>query len=158
MSSAPRLALSLPGMLMRSKNGRSPGLDGTGFSFPSHSMNRGALGSLNTRSSLSPLSTCANPYQHSCHRAREKQKWEEKVARRRMAMVRTGSEGWKLLGPSFQRYPSSARSTVVMLPPEWARASVTSTSPTPCLVANVCTVQSPLMLPPTTRNPWTPAR
>ncbi|BAT11276.1 Os10g0473875 [Oryza sativa Japonica Group] len=57
MPSTPRPALSLPGMLMRLKNGRSPGLDGTGLSFPSHSTNRGALGSPNTRSSLSPLST-----------------------------------------------------------------------------------------------------
>ena len=62
MPSAPRPALSFPGMLMRSKKGRSPGLDGTGLSFPSHSTNRGALGSPNTKSSLSPLSTCAaNP-------------------------------------------------------------------------------------------------
>ena len=62
MPSAPRPALSFPGMLMRSKKGRSPGLDGTGRSFPSHSTNRGALGSPNTKSSLSPLSTCGtNP-------------------------------------------------------------------------------------------------
>lgn len=65
MPRAPSPALSLPGMLMRSKNGRSAGLDGTGLSFPSHSTNRGAFGSPNTRSSFSPLSTCArasNPF------------------------------------------------------------------------------------------------
>ncbi|BAS71631.1 Os01g0286550, partial [Oryza sativa Japonica Group] len=37
-----------------------------------------------------------------------------------------------------------------MLPPGRARASVTSTSPTPCFVASACAVQSPLMPPPTT--------
>ena len=68
----------------------------------------------------------------------------------RTAMERTGSDGWKLLGPSSQRYPSSGRSTVVMLPPGRARASVTSTSPTPCRVASACAVQRPLIPPPTT--------
>jgi hypothetical protein len=59
MPRAPRPARSLPGMLMRSKNGRSAGLDGTGLSIPSHNTNLGAFGSPNTRSSLSPLSTYA---------------------------------------------------------------------------------------------------
>lgn len=65
-------------------------------------------------------------------------------------MESTGSEGWKLFGPSSQRYPSSGRSTVVMLPPGRVRASVTSTLLTPCFVARACAVQRPLMPPPTT--------
>ncbi|ONM31516.1 hypothetical protein ZEAMMB73_Zm00001d040540 [Zea mays] len=54
--------------------------------------------------------------------------------------------------PGRQRgaYPSSGRSTGVMLPPERARASVTSTSPTPCRLDSACAVQRPLMPPPTT--------
>lgn len=154
MPSAPRPALSLPGMLMRSKNGRSAGLDGTGLSFPSHITNRGAFASPKTKSSFSPLSTCArayNPFSISISRPRKSLiRRRRGASEERTAMVRTGSDGWKLLGPSSQRYPSSGRSTVVMLPPGRARASVTSTSPTPCRVASACAVQRPLMPPPTT--------
>uniref|UniRef100_A0A7C9AZJ3 Uncharacterized protein n=1 Tax=Opuntia streptacantha TaxID=393608 RepID=A0A7C9AZJ3_OPUST len=73
---APSPALILPEKLMRSKKGRSVGLEGTGLNFPFQSTKRGAFGSPSTKSSFNPLST---------------------------AMVRTGSEGWKLFGPSSHR-------------------------------------------------------
>ena len=52
--------------------------------------------------------------QISEHKKRKKTRGE--ATKKRTAIVRTGSEGWKLLGPSSQRYPSSGRSTVVMFP------------------------------------------
>lgn len=66
------------------------------------------------------------------------------------AMESTGSDGWKLLGPSSHKYPSL--STVVIFPPTRPRASVTRTSPTAleCLVISAWAVHSPLIPPPTT--------
>lgn len=54
---APRPALIFPPMLIKSKMGRSVGLDGTGLNLPFHNTNLGAFGSPKTRSSFNPLST-----------------------------------------------------------------------------------------------------
>ena len=58
MPRAPNPALSFPGKLIKSKKGRSVGLEGTGLNLPFHNTNLGALGSPKTRSSFKPLSTC----------------------------------------------------------------------------------------------------
>ena len=60
MPIAPNPALSFPPMLIKSKTGKSVSLEGTGLNFPSHSTNRGALGSPKTKSSFNPLSTYNN--------------------------------------------------------------------------------------------------
>lgn len=60
MPIAPSPALIFPPMLIKSKNGKSAGFDGTGLSFPFHNTNLGALGSPNTKSSFKPLSTWTN--------------------------------------------------------------------------------------------------
>jgi hypothetical protein len=58
MPSAPKPALSLPPMLIKSKKGKSVGFPGTGLNFPFHNTNLGASGSPKTSSSFKPLSTC----------------------------------------------------------------------------------------------------
>lgn len=57
MPRAPKPALSLPPMLIKSKKGRSAGFEGTGLNFPFHNTKRGELGSPKTKSSFNPLST-----------------------------------------------------------------------------------------------------
>eukprot|EP00963_Diacronema_lutheri_P006526 scaffold574_cov333-Pavlova_lutheri.AAC.15 len=114
---------------MRSKKGRSAGEAGTGLSFPSHQTNLGALGSPSTSSSLSPLST---------------------------AIFSTACEGWKLLGPSSQRYLPSSEVMEVMFPPTRSLASVTSTldARSACSSASACAVHSPEIPPPTTTQSY----
>jgi hypothetical protein len=95
---------------MRSKNGRSAGLDGTGLSFPSHSTNRGAFGSPNTKSSFSPLSTCArapNPNPFSISRPRKSPRKRSRWGRKRGAYGHgeDGLGGLEAVGPLLPEVP-----------------------------------------------------
>lgn len=86
---APKPALSFPGKLIKSKNGKSAGLEGTGLSLPFHNTKRGAFGSPKTNSSFNPLSTChlkflitnnfnadqTEPLRKLKRRKRNKQRW-----------------------------------------------------------------------------------
>jgi hypothetical protein len=106
MPRAPRPARSLPGMLMRLKNGRSAGVDGTGLSFPSHSTNLGAFGSPNTKSSLSPLST----YARACSpfSVQPFKRNEEEKGRRARSTYCHGEDGigrLEAVGPLFPEVP-----------------------------------------------------
>lgn len=67
---------------------------------------------------------------------------------KRTTILSMGSEGWKLLGPSSQRYPSL--STVMMFPPTRSLASVTITFGATALwlVASAWAMQRPLIPPP----------